>query len=88
MCEEMTKLRADLDRLGIKWSDKSGENVVRTHFWVNDYLISVIHGKGTYGGVNVLNGKDDGFLEMMIGNNEPKGWLTASDVIERMEDLK
>lgn len=84
--EEMKKLRAWLDENNIKWEDDSSWLdfwVCRTHFWYDDYMWSVIHGYGTWGGFG-LNGNDGELLEVMVtavNGGNPVGWLTAKDVI-------
>lgn len=85
ICEEMLKLRDWLNENGIGWEDVSDEWISRTHFVVNDCFFSVVHGRGTYGGVSCF-GKDYGLLECMIGNHEPIGYLTAEDVIEMIKE--
>ena len=95
MVEEMIKLREKLDDLKIKWVDKSdkfklkggGEFFIdRTHFDYNDKHYSAINGFGTYGGCNVLTGKNEGLLELMIDSNTPEGYLTADKVIEKLKE--
>lgn len=78
---EMEKLRKLLDSMGIKWRDMSSiypqdkqYSIYRTKFTVNGVKYSVVYGFGTYGG-------EYGMLEMMVGDAEPKGWLTAEDII-------
>lgn len=81
---EMEKLRKLLDSMGIKWRDMSSiypQNkrysiypIYRTKFTINGVKYSVIHGSCTYGG-------EYGMLEMMVGDADPKGWLTAEDII-------
>ena len=78
---EMEKLRKLLDSMGIKWRDMSSIypqdkqcSIYRTKFTVNGVKYSVVYGALTYGG-------EYGMLEMMVGDAEPKGWLTAEDII-------
>jgi hypothetical protein len=78
---EMEKLRKLLDSMGIKWRDMSSiypqdkqYSIYRTKFTVNGVKYSVVYGVCTYGG-------EYGMLEMMVGDAEPKGWLTAEDII-------
>ena len=81
MNDEMRKLREYLNAKGIKWQDVSDDGdypITRTHFKVKRQRWSVIFGFGTYG-------SQHGLLELMIGNNDPAGWLTADDVIKRIE---
>jgi hypothetical protein len=49
-------------------------SIYRTKFTVNGVKYSVVYGFGTYGG-------EYGMLEMMVGDADPKGWLTAEDII-------
>ena len=92
VCDEMKKLRKWLDENNIEWKDVSTDfpvnNICRTHFWVNGYFFSVIHGFGSYGGKRYYaeGFTDMGLLECMIGNHEPEGWLTAEDVIEKIKE--
>lgn len=99
---EMIKLRNTLDKKGIQWDDKSviyPENeiqfimnrynvsretadcsILRTHFKYKEHFISVIFGNGTYGYKANL-------LECRIDEDEPEGYLTADEILERMENL-
>ena len=94
VCKEMKKLRKWLDENNIEWEDVSTDwpfyNICRTHFYVNEYFFSVIHGYGSYGGKRyyVDGFKDLGLLECMINGNEPEGCLTAEDVIERIKEIQ
>lgn len=56
--------------------------IYRTHFDANGSQYSVISGFGTYGGFDPVENKDYGLLECMIDDNDPKGWLTADDIIK------
>ena len=91
VCEEMKKLRKWLDENNIEWKDLSTNmpfnNICRTHFTVNGYFFSVIHGYGSYGGWDSFY-RDQGLLECMIGNHEPVGWLTAEDIVEQIKDIQ
>ena len=77
---EMEKLRKLLDSMGIKWRDLSSiyphkqYSIYRTKFTVNGVKYSVVYGACTYGG-------EYGMLEMMVGDADPTGWLTAEDII-------
>lgn len=90
MCEEMIKLRKWLDKQGIKWWDKSETYderffIHRTKFIVDDREFSVINGYGTYGGISSQYRKNVGLLEMWVDyKGEPKGYLTADDVIREI----
>lgn len=97
ICEEMSKLRQYLDDKGIKWKDASSNDylynlwICRTHFEINSHTWSVINGYGTYGGFKILDGYNEGLLELMtnsVNNGEPIGWLTADNVIGYIEELK
>jgi hypothetical protein len=83
MCEEMIKLRRELDKLGIEWRDASDDNISRTHFDLNNNSYSVICGRGTYG-------HEVGALELMtsaINGGEPVGWLSAENIIEKINSI-
>lgn len=90
MTAEMIKFRRLLDNAGIEWHDASCKDnmfpITRTHFVFKGYHWSVIHGRGSYGGINVFNKrKDEGLLEMMseaVNEGEPIGWLTAEDAMQ------
>ena len=100
ICEEMNKLRQYLDDKDIKWKDAStilGDKlwhrlwICRTQFEINNNKWSVINGYGTYGGIDGLDGYNEGLLELMtnsVNNGEPIGWLTADNVIGYIEELK
>lgn len=102
MCKEMIKLRKGLDERGIVWIDKSETEinrfavaamllfnidltVYRTHFTAYGVWFSVIYGHGTYG-------KESGLLECMSQavdkNGEPKGSMTADEILEVIDELK
>ena len=92
MNEEMKKLRALLDAENIEWEDKSNNNsiypICRTHFSYNGQRWSVIHGYGTYGGISAFNSVNAGLLECWVNcKGEPEGFLTAEDVIQKINDL-
>lgn len=98
---EMKELRRLLDEKGIAWTDHSEtfngpafvvvelfnpvnafEDVIyRTWFKHNGHDVSVIIGHGTYG-------NNSGLLEIRIDECEPKGYMTASHVMEIIESLK
>ena len=96
VCEEMKKLRKWLDDNNIEWKDYSDYNfmdqdvlfivgeVNRTRFTIKNNTWSVIHGFGTYGGYTNYC-KDEGLLELMIGEDEPIGHLTAEQIIEKIK---
>lgn len=91
ICDEMKNLREWLDKNGIKWEDKSDKDycfgwMARTHFTYKDHFVSVVNGYGSYGGFNRFDPNED-LLEMMIGENDPIGWLTADQVITYLEKL-
>lgn len=78
---EMQKLRKLLDSMGIKWRDMSSiypqderYSIYRTKFTVNGVKYSVVYGLAIGGG-------EYGLLEMMVGDADPTGWLTAEDII-------
>ena len=91
VCEEMQKLRDWLDEKKIEWEDHSETStydkefnpwICRTWFYINNKRISVINGYYTYGGISIIDGKNEGLLEVMglIGNGVI-GHMTAGDVI-------
>ena len=97
ICEEMKKLREELTKRQIEWSDWSevykvnpedqGEYIDRTKIFVKGEEISIINGFGTYGGYDSFDGEsgNDGLLELMVGNFEPIGWLKADKCLELIE---
>lgn len=88
MTEEMETLRDMLDEEQIEWQDASSLDaypVHRTHFRHRGFKWSVIHGYGTFGGINPLTRKDVGLLELMsdaVNDGDPIGWLTAEEAME------
>lgn len=95
VCEKMQKLRDWLDDQQIPWEDVSSDYkdmipepyntwMCRTHFEYKDNFYSVIHGYGSYGGLSLLHVEtlNHNLLEMMDGNHEPIGYLTAEEVKE------
>ena len=96
VCEEMQKLRKMLEKKEIEWHDNSevmSESkewpmwICRTFFEYKGLKFSVINGFGTYGGWDGANpgtteDENMGLLEIMIGDNEPVGWLKAEDIME------
>lgn len=93
MCNEMIKLRQWLFRNGIEWEDASSFvlklksiGIIRTVFEYKGHSVSAVHGYGTYGGYGVA-GTDAGLLEIMVDGNDPEGYLTADDVIKRLEEI-
>lgn len=97
---EMEKLRSLLDEKGILWDDISdtlSENkeypmwIVRTHFWYKGKRWSAANGFGTYGGwagANLVESekKNLGLIELYDFESEPRGWLTADDVMIIIEE--
>lgn len=95
MCNEMVKLREELDKRNIEWEDKSTVEefftVYRTHFEYNNCKYSVIYGFGTYGGLNLSTKSNFKLLELMseaVNKGEPVGYLTAEQVIEIVVNQK
>lgn len=90
MCNELCKLRTYLDDKNIEWFDKSDSYIDRVHFYINGVLWSAINGFGTYGGyrgyLDFEENGNTGLIELMIGDTEPIGWLTADDVIGYIEN--
>lgn len=99
ICLEMQKFRNWLDANNVKWIDKSDnmeyglntkDYICRTHIYIDDNLISVINGMGTYGGYGILDSNNQGKLEVMawfIDGGEPRGWQTADEVIELIKGV-
>jgi hypothetical protein len=85
MIEEMKKFRAMLDAEHIRWEDESDDGeypICRTHFTCRGQKWSVIHGYGTYGGYDRFTNTDKGLLEAYNFSDEPKGYLTAEEVMQ------
>lgn len=94
ICPEMKKLRDELKKRGIEWKDNSHIFIVSwicmTHFRYKGYSWSVVHGCGTYGGIDE-DWDDIGALECMckgINGGEPFGYLTADDVLSYMDGIE
>lgn len=99
VCNEMQQLRNLLDEKNIPWEDCSedmthAENwpmwFCRTHFEYKGIKWSAINGFGSYGGWHGLNpGNTEkenlGLLELWNHESEPKGYLTADDVMKEIE---
>ena len=94
MVQAMIDFRKELDSRCIEWVDKSDSailgklydgtspfNIDRTHFDYNGNNVSVINGYGTYGGKPIDSKMNFGLLEVMVGSNEPVGWLTCEEAI-------
>ena len=79
-----------IEKMRILGIDKqyADTTIYRTHFDYKGHEISVINGYGTYGGYEPFTDKNYGCLEMMIDENEPLGWLSAKEVIKKLEKLK
>lgn len=100
VCEEMRKLRDWLDKNNIDWIDRSEDLSiykkdslepeyelwwVRTLFGINNDLISVINGHGTWGGYGITSKKNEGFLEVMgLWSGEVRGQLTCEEITEKI----
>lgn len=89
--EEMQKLRDMLDEKKIFWQDDTEEFpsdsemwICRTHFEFEGNKISVINGFGTYGGFSIGE-NNKGYLEIMIGDENPIGFLQAEECMEYLE---
>ena len=86
MVKEMEKLRALLDAESVEWEDVSNAGeycpISRTHFMYRGHKWSVIHGYGTYGGLDPITGVDSELLEAWNFKDEPIGFLTAEEVME------
>lgn len=94
MCEEMIKLRKWLDKQKIVWWDDSCTYdemffMHRTKLVLNGHEISIINGVGSYGGCVSAGCRNMGLLEMwIVGQGEPKGNLTADEVVKEIERCK
>ena len=99
VCREMKKLRKWLDDSNIPWEDKSDLPkkvmpdyfIYRTHFEIDNVFVSVINGFGSYGGVNLLSGINEGLLELMsngVNKGSPIGYLRAIEVIDIIKELQ
>ncbi len=99
VCKQMQQLRKLLDKKNIPWEDHSEDMTkdkdwpmwfCRTWFKYKGIKWSVINGFGTYGGWFGANPghsekENMGLLELYDGNSDPKGWLTAEDVMKEIE---
>lgn len=62
--------------------------IYRTDFTFKEHYISVIYGYETCGGFEPFKNEDYGALEMKMDDREPVGWLSAKNVIQKLEKLK
>lgn len=81
---------ATIEKMRILGIDKQYADITiyRTHFSYKGHEVSVINGYGTYGGYELFTDKNYGCLKMRIDGNEPLGWLSAENVIKKLERLK
>ena len=93
MSQEMVDFRKLLDEAAIDWEDRSDVNpwctIYRTHFWSRGNKYSVIHGYGSYGGVDPFTQYDEGMLELMssaVNDGYPVGYLTARKAYELVQE--
>lgn len=91
-CYELNKLKTYLDEHDFEYIIKSDPEtahyrIERIHFNINGYKWSVIHGYGTYGGLDPITGDDKGLLELYTTQIQPDpfGMLTCTEVIELIE---
>lgn len=58
----------------------------RVKFSIKGRKWSAVNGFGSYGGTNYRTGINEGLIELMeLGRgNDPKGWLTADDVLKEV----
>ncbi len=98
ICEEMKKLRAELERLFVSYTDASEEWltfdeihnmavdswICRTHFEVQGKKYSVVNGFGTLGGYKRGN-LNEGLLEIMYPNGISEGYMTYKEIIQKIE---
>lgn len=89
VCSEMEKLRKKLDEKNIEWQNCSTYPtemikywICRTHFDYKGHNISVVHGYGSYGGIDFIRNSDEQLLEIMIDGKEPIGHLAAADIFK------
>ncbi len=96
VCKEMQKLRDILAEKDIDWIDASEELhhdfidwwICRTHFNYGKYHVSVINGRGIYGGFSCDERYNEGLLEMMtsaVNKGDPVGHLTADEAMKLLE---
>ena len=88
IADEIQKLMEIMPDVDVDYLDTS---MYRTHFDYKGKRWSVINGYGSYGGYDPIDGKNEGLLELLIGDaagNEPIGNLTADDVLNYMETYK
>lgn len=99
VCEQMQQLRNLLDEKNIPWEDHSEDETrdkdwpmwfCRTWFEYKGIKWSVINGFGTYGGwfgANPGASEEEnlGLLELWNHESDPKGYLTADDVMKEIE---
>ena len=99
ICEEMKKLRNLLDEKNIPWQDHSEDTTrnkdwpmwyCRTWFEYKGIKWSAVNGFATYGGwfgANPGASEEEnlGLLELYNGHDDPKGWLTAEEVMRFIE---
>lgn len=62
-------------------SDDGPFSIARVHFSIRKIRYSVIHDDGTCGGEYCYDA-DQGLLELMVGEKDPVGYLSAEEVIE------
>ena len=98
-CKELQKLSEILTNLDIRWIDNSedfgddlqkdlnlkcGHGIERIFWILNGKRWSAVNGFGTYGGYLADPEKNKGLIELKIGDADLEGYLTAADVIVRM----
>ena len=98
VCDEMQKLRDKLDANNIPWEDASTKDsgskdvdwwMCRTHFQYKGHGWSVIHGYGSYGGINPYGDMSGQLLEVMSDalGGEPEGYCIADYIWDLMEGV-
>lgn len=99
VCKQMQQLRKLLNKKNIPWEDHSEDItkdkywpmwICRTHFEYNGIKWSAVNGFATYGGwygaiPGISEKQNMGLLELWNQKDDPKGWLTAEDVMKEIE---
>jgi len=93
MVEEMRKFRELLNASDIRWEDDSyqvGEySMTVTRVRIGRKAWTIINGFGSFGGLNPRTGVNHGMLEIWDGTvkNQPEGWLTAEQAIQKIKTI-
>lgn len=87
VCPEMQKLRDILTEKEIEWHDGSCEKtqICQTIIKIGRKRWSAINGFGTEGGKKKIDDPNFGLLELWdYTKNDPAGWLSAENVLEKI----